>query len=288
MKKIGFIGTGVMGQSMVRNLMKAGYTLTVYNRTKAKADALVAEGATWADTPAQCAQGQDAVITIVGNPKDVEEVYFGEKGVFAGAKEGAYLIDMTTTQPMLSQRIYAKAKEMDLHAIDAPVSGGDIGAKNGTLSIMVGGEKEDFDACLPVLQAMGTNIIHTGGPGCGQHIKMANQIAGLGCLAGVCEAIAYTRAVGMDVDTMIQCVAPGASGSWHMTNTAPRIQKGDLGSGFYIKHYVKDLNIALAEAQAKGLELPMLEELLSMYKKLLEEGLGEQGTQSLIKCYETK
>lgn len=286
MKKIGFIGIGIMGKSMVRNLMKAGYEVAVYNRTKSKAEDVVAEGALWCDTVAQCAAGRDVVISIVGYPKDVEEVYFGEGGVIAHADPGTCVIDMTTTSPKLSVRIYNEAKRKSVFALDAPVSGGDTGAKNGTLSIMVGGDKEAFDACHQVFETMGTNIVYEGGPGCGQHTKMANQIALSGVVASVCEAIAYGRKVGLDVNTMLASISAGAAGSWQMTNTAPRMLKKDYAPGFFIKHYIKDMNIATEEAEDVGLELPILNEVLRLYERMDAEGLGNLGTQALIKEYE--
>ena len=223
---------------------------------------------------------------MVGYPKDVEEVYFGEGGVIANARKGAYLIDMTTTSPKLSVRIYNEAKRKSVFALDAPVSGGDTGAKNGTLSIMVGGDKEAFDACHQVFETMGTNIVYEGGPGCGQHTKMANQIALSGVVASVCEAIAYGKKVGLDVDTMLASISAGAAGSWQMTNTAPRMLKKDYAPGFFIKHYIKDMNIATEEAEDVGLELPILNEVLRLYERMDAEGLGNLGTQALIKEYE--
>ncbi|GAA6513021.1 NAD(P)-dependent oxidoreductase [Phocea massiliensis] len=286
MKKIGFIGVGVMGKSMVRNLMKNGYELTIYSRTKEKCLDVIEEGAVWCDDIRSCVAGQDVIITMVGYPKDVEEVYFGEGGVIANARKGAYLIDMTTTSPKLSVRIYNEAKRKSVFALDAPVSGGDTGAKNGTLSIMVGGDKEAFDACHQVFETMGTNIVYEGGPGCGQHTKMANQIALSGVVASVCEAIAYGRKVGLDVNTMLASISAGAAGSWQMTNTAPRMLKKDYAPGFFIKHYIKDMNIATEEAEDVGLELPILNEVLRLYERMDAEGLGNLGTQALIKEYE--
>ena len=285
MKKIGFIGVGVMGKSMVRNLMKHGYELTIYSRTKAKCLDVIEEGAVWCDDIRSCAAGQDVIITMVGYPKDVEEVYFGEGGIIASAKKGAYLIDMTTTSPKLSARIYNDAKRKSVFALDAPVSGGDTGAKNGTLSIMVGGDKEAFDACHPIFEAMGTNIVYEGPAGCGQHTKMANQIALSGVVASVCEAIAYAQKVGLDVPTMLSSIRAGAAGSWQMDNTAPRMLQGDFDPGFFVKHYIKDMRIATEEADEVGLKLPVLADVLAMYQQLDEEGMGDLGTQALIKHY---
>lgn len=286
MKTIGFIGVGVMGKSMVRNLMKNGFEVSIYARTKAKVTDVLAEGALWCDSIAQCAQGKDAVITIVGYPKDVEEVYFGQGGILENASAGCVLIDMTTTSPQLSVKIEQAAKEKGLKALDAPVSGGDVGAKNGTLSIMVGGEKETYTQCLPIFQAMGTNIIYEGKAGAGQHTKMANQIALGGAIAGVCEALTYAKKVGLDLQTMLDSISKGAAGSWQMSNMAPRMLKGDFDPGFFVKHYIKDMNIALEEAAHVDLTMPVLNEVHDMYQALDDQGMGDLGTQALIKYYD--
>ncbi|WP_343208139.1 NAD(P)-dependent oxidoreductase [Anaerolentibacter hominis] len=286
MKKIGFIGVGVMGKSMVRNLMKHGYEVSIYTRTKSKVEDVIGEGAVWCDTVKECASGQDAVITIVGFPKDVEEVYFGADGIIENIPSGSYVIDMTTTSPKLAVRIYNEAKEKGVKALDAPVSGGDIGAQKGTLAIMVGGDKEDFDACMPLFEAMGTNIVYEGGCGCGQHTKMANQIALAGSLIGAAEAIAYARGVGLDVETMLNTIGAGAAGSWQLVNNGPKMMVGDYKPGFFINHYIKDMKIAAEEADAADVSLPVLNEVLDMFKKLEDEGLGKEGTQAIIKSYE--
>lgn len=286
MKTIGFIGVGVMGRSMVRNLMKAGFSVSIYTRTKSRAEDVIADGAVWCDSVAACASDKDAVITIVGYPKDVEEVYFASGGIIESSKEGAYLIDMTTSDPDIAKRIYENAKERGIFALDAPVSGGDVGAKNGTLAIMVGGEKSAFDACMPLFEAMGKTIIYEGSPGFGQHTKMANQIALGGAISGVCEAIAYARAVGLDAETMLGTISQGAAGSWQMTNVAPRILKEDLDPGFFIKHYIKDLRIVMEQAMRAGLELGVAGTVLDMYECLEKDSLGDLGTQALIKYYE--
>lgn len=286
MKSIGFIGVGVMGKSMVRNLMKKGFDVSIYSRTKTKTLDVIEEGAKWCDTIAECVKNKDVVITIVGYPKDVEEVYFGENGILKNSKEGSVLIDMTTTSPKLSLKIYDEAKKINIHAIDAPVSGGDVGAKNGTLSIMAGGDKEIFDSVLPVFEAMGTNIIYEGKAGSGQHTKMANQIALSGAIAGVCEAITYARKTGLDVETMLSSINKGAAGSWQMDNMAPRMLKGNFDPGFFIKHYIKDMNIAVSEALEAGTSLPISEEVLNMYKDIASNGMEDLGTQALIKFYE--
>ena len=286
MKKIGFIGIGIMGQSMVRNLMKAGYEVAVYNRTKSKADAVVAEGALWCDSAAQCAAGRDAVITIVGYPKDVEEVYFGEGGVIAHADPGTCLIDMTTTSPKLAVRIYENGKKKGLPVLDAPVTGGDAGAKAGTLTILVGGDQETFEKCRPLFEAMGKNIYYEGKAGNGQLAKMCNQIAIAGALSGACEALAYAKAVGMDPAHMLESISTGAAGSAQLSNVASRILKDDYAPGFFIKHFIKDMKLADEEAVNAGAHLGVLEYVLNMYQELETEGCGDLGTQALIKYYE--
>lgn len=284
-KNVGFIGAGVMGKSMIRNLMKKGFQVTVYSRTKSKAEDIIAEGAIWRDSATECAKGQDVIITIVGFPKDVEETYFGEKGIIANSEDNAILIDMTTSSPKLAAKIYDEAKAAGKHALDAPVSGGDSGAKAGTLSIMVGGDKDIFEQAMPVFEAMGTNIIYEGAAGCGQHTKMANQIALTGCIAGVCEAITYARKTGLDIQTMLDSISAGAAGSWQMSNMAPRMLKGDFDPGFFIKHYIKDMNIATEEAHEAGADLSISEAVLAIYKDLEAKGLGDLGTQALLKHY---
>ncbi|MBQ9108490.1 MAG: NAD(P)-dependent oxidoreductase [Oscillospiraceae bacterium] len=285
MKKIALIGTGVMGQGMARNLMKNGFELTVFNRTKAKADPLVAEGAKWADTIADCVAEAEAVITIVGYPRDVEEVYLSDEGIIANAPEGCYLIDMTTTDPRLSEQIAEEAAGAGMHALDAPVSGGDKGAREGTLAIMVGGEEADFEACMPLFRAMGKNIRLMGGPGAGQHTKMANQIAIAGTIAGVCEAITYAGANGLNLRQVLDAIGTGAAGSWQMNNMAPRMLEADFEPGFYIRHFIKDLKLALEGAEDADISIPVTETVLDFYQTLEEEGHGDEGTQALIKYY---
>lgn len=285
MKKIGFVGTGVMGSSMVLNLIKHGYELSVYNRTKSKAEACIAAGAKWCNTVAECAKDKDVVITIVGFPKDVEEVYFGENGILNAAKKGAYVIDMTTTSPMLSEKIYKAAAEKGIYALDAPVSGGDTGARNGTLAIMVGGDKGAFDECMPVFEAMGTNIRYEGKAGNGQHVKMANQIAIAGAISGVAEAVRYAMAMGVDVDTMLDTISNGAAGSWQMSNNGPKMAKEDYAPGFYIKHFIKDMKIAIECAETKGVTLDVLKQVCDEYVQLENNGKGDLGTQAIIEYY---
>lgn len=285
MKKIGFIGVGIMGKSMVRNLMKAGYEVAIYTRTRSKAEDVVAEGAIWCDTAAQCAAGRDAVITIVGYPKDVEEVYFGDQGILEHADPGTALIDMTTTSPKLAVRIYEYAAGKGLSALDAPVTGGDSGAKNGTLTILVGGDEEVFKTCLPLFEAMGKNIVYEGKAGNGQHTKMCNQIAIAGAISGACEAVAYARGVGLDVKQMLDSISTGAAGSAQMSNVIPRILEDDFKPGFFMKHFIKDMLLAQEGAADADVELGVLDYVLSMYQNLEALGLGEEGTQSLIKYY---
>ena len=284
MKKIGFVGVGIMGKSMVRNLMKAGYELHIYARTKSKVEDVISEGAVYHDTVGECASDVDVMISIVGYPKDVEEVYVGEKGILNSAKEGTYVIDMTTSSPKLAKKIYDAAKEKGLHAMDAPVTGGDTGAKNGTLSILVGGDKEDYEACHKVFEAMGTNINYEGGPGCGQHTKMANQIMIAGTLSGVCEAMRYAEAQGLDLHTLLDSVATGAAGSKQLDAFGKKIIDGDFAPGFFMKHFIKDMNLAVEEAESKGLDLKILKQVLENYRTL-EEAYGDLGTQTLIKFY---
>lgn len=287
MKTIGFIGVGVMGKSMVRNLMKNGYDVSIYTRTKEKVVDIIEEGAKWCNDVKDCVEYKDAIISIVGYPKDVEEIYFGSNGILENCKEGSCVIDMTTTSPKLSMKIYNEAKKRNIDALDAPVSGGDVGAKNGTLSIMVGGNLEVFNEHKDILSALGTNIIYEGKAGNGQHTKMANQIALAGAIAGVCEAITYAKGAGLDVQTMLDSISEGAAGSWQMKNMAPRILQGDFKPGFYIKHFIKDMNLAVEESSDNSVKLGILNEVLKMYKILDDNNLGDLGTQGLIKYYES-
>lgn len=285
-KNIGFIGIGVMGKSMVKNLLKKGFSVSIYTRTKQKALDVIKEGAFWCDSIAECVKQKELVITMVGYPKDVEEVYFGNKGILENAEKGTYVIDMTTTSPKLSQKIYLEGAKRGISTLDAPVSGSDIGAAQGTLSIMVGGDKEAFAYCKPVLEALGKNIIYQGKAGYGQHTKMANQIALAGAISGVCEALTYGKSVGLDLQTMLDSISKGAAGSWQMDNMAPRILKEDFAPGFFIKHYVKDLNIALEEVEDRDFVLNVLQTVKNMYQTMENAGEGNLGTQALIKYYE--
>lgn len=283
--RIGFIGTGVMGLSMARNLMKAGYGLTVHNRTEHRARPLIDEGALWAPTPSDAAAGSDAVITIVGFPSDVESVYLGEEGILKGAAAGTLLIDMTTSSPLLAKRLYDEAGTRGMTMIDAPVSGGDRGAREGTLSIMAGGDEKAFEAALPLFRAMGGNVVLQGGPGAGQHTKMANQIAIASGMIGVCEALAYSERAGLDPSRVLDSISGGAAGSWSLSNYGPRILKGDFRPGFYIKHFVKDMELAVQSAHEMAFDLPGLDLALRLYRELLDQGRGEEGTQALFRLF---
>ena len=282
-KVVGFVGTGVMGRSMAANLLKEGITVCVYNRTREKAEDLIADGAIWKDTPADVAKASDIVITMVGYPKDVDEVYFNADGLLANAQAGAYLLDMTTSSPLLAKKIYQTAKDHGIHAMDAPVSGGDIGAREGTLSIMVGADEADFEAMRPLFELLGKNIQHQGAAGAGQYTKMANQIAIAGNMMGVSEAIAYAKQVGLDPTHVLDSIATGAAGSWSLTNLAPRKIRGDFAPGFYIKHFIKDMGIAIESAEEAGLTLPGLTLAKQLYDPLAREGLENEGTQALFK-----
>ena len=283
--RIGFIGVGVMGNGMVKNLLRHGYEVSAYTRTRAKALEALDAGAEWRESAADCVRDADAVITMVGFPPDVEEVYFGEKGILASARPGTLVIDMTTTSPRLAQRIYTEAADRGLSALDAPVSGGDTGARAGTLAIMVGGDREAFERAVPIFEAMGKSIRYMGAAGSGQHTKMANQIAVAGTLAGVCEAIAYARAAGLDVDEVISTISGGAASSWQLANNGPKSAHGDFAPGFFIKHFIKDMTLADGEARARDLPMPVLEKVLAMFRALEAQGYGDEGTQALIRAY---
>ncbi|MCR5346974.1 MAG: NAD(P)-dependent oxidoreductase [Fretibacterium sp.] len=275
-----------MGKSMARNLMKAGFELHIFARSRAKVEDVISEGAQFHDSIAGCVKGCDAVITIVGFPKDVEEVYFAGGNILDSAEKGTYLIDMTTTSPALAEKIYAEGTKRGFHVMDAPVTGGDTGAKNATLSILAGGDKADFDVCLPLFRAMGTNINYQGKAGCGQHAKLANQIMIAGALSGVCEALAYARAKGLDLSVLLKSVSTGAAGSKQLDAFGPKILEGNFEPGFFMKHFIKDMGLADGEAQESGLQLEVLQAALKNYRGLEEKGLGNLGTQALIKHYD--
>jgi 3-hydroxyisobutyrate dehydrogenase len=283
---IAFIGTGVMGRSMAGHLLNAGYPVNVYNRTKSKTDDLVAAGANWCDSPGAAAAGAKIIITIVGFPKDVEEVYLSADGILANAQSGSLVIDMTTSSPALAKQIAAAAKEKGIGALDAPVSGGDLGAKEARLSIMVGGAQEDFDRALPAFEIMGKNIQLQGEAGAGQYTKMVNQIAIAAGMLGITEAMAYAKKSGLDPFHVLKSIETGAAGSWSLSNLSPRALKSDFAPGFFVKHFIKDMRIAIESADEMGLELPGLKLAKSLYDKLAAQGGEDNGTQALLKLYD--
>ncbi len=282
---LGFIGIGVMGKSMASNLLDGGYTLHIYNRTKAKADELISKGAVWQNSPSEIAAAVDIIITMIGYPKDVEEIYLGNDSLLHAAKRGSVVIDMTTSSPQLAVRIYAEAKNLGISALDAPVSGGDIGAKAGSLSIMVGGDQETFDGVRPLFEIMGENIVFQGKAGSGQHCKMANQIAVASTLMGVCEALGYAEKAGLNPETVLESIEAGAAGSWALSNLAPRMIKGDFEPGFYVKHFIKDMNIALESCATIGLKAGGLQLAKDLYDQLAADGGENDGTHALYKKY---
>lgn len=280
-KKIGWIGTGLMGNPMANHLMNAGYQLNVFNRSRHKAEELTAKGALWYDSPASLAHHSEVIFTMIGFPKDVEEVYFGDQGIFDVIKKGTILIDMTTTKPSLAKKIAQEAERVGAEFIDAPVSGGQVGAINGTLSIMIGGKKDVVDSVTPLFETFGKNIVYQGQAGAGQHTKMCNQIVVAGTMIGVCEGLIYGAKAGLDLNVMLASVSKGAAGCWTLDILAPKIVKGDYSPGFSVDNFVKDLNIALEEAEAMRLSLPGLALVKQLYMTLLAMGKGSLGTQSL-------
>ncbi len=280
--RIGWIGLGVMGASMAGNLLDAGYHLTVFTRTRASADGALAKGAAWADTPREVAAASDVTFSIVGYPRDVRDVILGDDGALEGASAGSVLVDMTTSEPALAVEIAAAAAQRDVAAIDAPVSGGDVGAREGRLSIMVGGDAATVEALRPLWEVLGSTTVLQGGPGAGQHTKMVNQTLVAGGITSVCEALLYAYQAGLDPSTVLESVASGAAGSWGLSNLGPRIIDGNFGPGFYIEHFVKDMGIALAEAERMGLHLPGLELAHRLYSAMQADGRGRLGTQGLI------
>lgn len=285
-QNVGFIGTGVMGSGMAANIMKGGYKLAVYNRTKAKAAPLIESGALWMDSAKDIAKWADVVITIVSFPKDVESIYFGTDGIIENAKPGSCLIDMTTSSPKLAVKIYVEAKKKKLNALDAPVSGGDVGARAGSLCIMAGGDETAFNAVAPILSLMGKSVVLEGGPGAGQETKMCNQICIAANLTGVCESLIYAEKAGLDKENVLKILQSGGAASWQLGAYAPRIFKGDYEPGFYVKHIVKDLRIAAEEADSMNIDLPALKLAKSLFDKLQSDGFGDSGTQVLYKMYE--
>jgi 3-hydroxyisobutyrate dehydrogenase len=289
--KIGWIGTGIMGRSMAGHLLAAGHAVTIYSRTRAKAEDVLSRGAAWADTPRAAAAEADVVFTMVGFPSDVREVYFGGVGILSGPAASPrtppqLLIDMTTTEPSLAVEIAAAASARGAAAIDAPVSGGDVGARNATLSIMVGGAPDDVARARPLFEVMGKNIVHQGGPGAGQHTKMCNQIVIAGTMIGVCESLVYGARAGLNLEAMLQSIKSGAAGCWTLENLAPRVIKRDFAPGFIAEHFIKDMGIALDEAKRMKLALPGLALVHQLYVAVQAQGHGRGGTQALMLALE--
>lgn len=285
MKNIAFIGAGRMGKPMIRNLIKLGFSIDVYARSIMKVYDIISNGARYHSSVYDCAKDADVAITMLGVPKDVEEVYFVSGGLLDSMKEGSYVIDMTTASPSLAKMIHDEAAKRGLHFLDAPVTGGVNGAKNASLSIMVGGDEDDYNACLPLFRAMGTNINYMGEPGMGQHTKLANQIIIAGTIAGVCEAMTYARAERIDMPKFLRAVSTGGASSRQLESAGPKILDRDFTPGFSVKHFVKDLLLAVDEAKKEALNLDVLLTVMSHYKQLDDDGFGENGTQVLIKYY---
>lgn len=282
--RVGWVGTGVMGGSMARHLLDAGHHLTVTTRTKAKAAELLAAGAAWADTPAEVAIGADVIATMVGYPSDVREVVLGADGTLGAASAGTLLVDFTTSSPALAAEIFTEAARRDVDSLDAPVSGGDVGARNATLSIMVGGSAAAFTRARPVLDLLGATVVHHGPAGSGQHAKMVNQILVAGTMVGLSEALLYSASAGLDANAVLESVSGGAAASWALTNLAPRVIADDLSAGFYVEHFVKDLGIAIDEANTMRLQLPGLALARRLYVELADSGDGRLGTQALVRA----
>jgi 3-hydroxyisobutyrate dehydrogenase len=284
--RIGWIGTGVMGRWMCQHLMNKGYQATVFNRSRDKAKPLLEAGAAWAETPRAVAERSDVVFAIVGFPKDVREVFLGPQGALAGSKAGMILVDMTTSEPSLAREIAEAAKAKGVGSVDAPVSGGDVGARNATLSIMVGGEPSAVEAVKPLLECMGKTIVHQGPPGAGQHTKMVNQVLIATNMIGVCEALLYGYKAGLDLKTVLQSVGGGAAASWSLNNLGPRIIDRNFEPGFFVEHFIKDMGIALDEARRMGLALPGLALANQLYLAVQAQGWGRKGTHALMLALE--
>jgi 3-hydroxyisobutyrate dehydrogenase len=284
--RIGWIGTGVMGSSMCGHLLTAGYRVTVHSRTRSKAQPLLDRGAQWAESPGAVTAESNVLFTMVGFPQDVRTVYFGETGVLAGARAGMILIDMTTTQPSLSREIAVAASVKDLSAIDAPVSGGDVGAKNASLSIMIGGDATSVQAVLPLFELLGNKIVHQGGPGTGQQAKLCNQIVIAGTMVGVCESLLYGYKAGLDLNRMLESIRGGAAACWTLDNLAPRILQRNFDPGFFVEHFIKDMGIALEDSKRMGLVLPGLTLVHQLYQTVHTLGHGRSGTHALMLALE--
>lgn len=281
---IGWVGAGVMGGAMCAHLLEAGHDVSVHTRTKSKAQPLLEAGATWAPSPADAARHAEVVFTMVGTPADVREVVLGPDGVLAAAAEGAVLVDMTTSEPSLAEEIAEAAAAAGVASVDAPVSGGDVGARNGTLSIMAGGTRQAVDKVHPLLALMGSSVVHQGGPGAGQHTKVVNQILVGGVLAGMSEGLLYAERMGLEVEQVLESVSGGAAGSWSLTNYAPRILQGDFAPGFAVDHFIKDLGIALAEAREARIATPASALIHQLYVALAAQGDGDKGVHALPRC----
>jgi 3-hydroxyisobutyrate dehydrogenase len=286
--KIGFIGSGVMGTSMIGHLQNAGHELYIYTRTKSKAQELINNGCKWCETPKEVASNTELIISMVGYPSDVEAIYFGENSVIQGIKSGSYIMDMTTSTPSLAIKMYEEFKKINVGVLDAPVSGGDVGAKNAALTIMCGGDQEVFDKLTNIMEIMGSKIVLQGNAGAGQHTKMCNQIALASNMIGLMEYITYAQNCGLNPEKVIQSIGEGSAKSTAMGVYAPRIFTGDMQPGFYIKHFVKDLKIAIDECEKMQIDLPGLKLAYELYKKLEDNDHGDLGTQALIKLYEGK
>ena len=284
--KIGWVGTGVMGRWMCQHVMDLGYTATIFTRTKSKADPLLKAGATWAGSPAEVAESSDIIFTIVGFPEDVRQVYLGENGILTTAKSGSIVVDMTTTEPSLAIEIHQAARAKGVSSIDAPVSGGDVGAREARLAIMIGGDQEAVDAIHPLFEAMGQNIVYQGEAGSGQHTKMCNQITISGTMIGVCEALLYGAKAGLDLEIMLSTISKGAAGCWSLENLAPRVLKRNFDPGFFVEHFIKDMGIALDEAKRMGISLPGLSLVHQLYLATQAQGHGRLGTHALMLALE--
>ncbi len=284
--RVGWVGTGVMGLSMCGHIVDQGYGVTVHSRTKRKAQPLLDKGATWADTPRAVADASDVTFAIVGFPVDVREVFLGPDGLLAGASAGSVLVDMTTTEPRLAQQIYEAGSSKGVSTVDAPVSGGDVGARNAALSIMIGGDEETVDAIRPLFEVMGKNLQYLGGAGSGQHTKMCNQIVIAGTMIGVCESLLYGYKAGLDLEGMLAAIGGGAAGCWTLTNLAPRVLKRNFDPGFFVEHFIKDMGIALDEAARMGLSLPGLALVHQLYQATRAQGHGQKGTHALMLALE--
>ena len=283
--EIAWIGTGVMGTSMARHLLGAGHRLRVHTRTRARAEAVLDLGARWAATPAEAAEGADVACSMVGYPEDVEAVHLGPSGTLAAGRRPGLVIDFTTSSPAVARRLAEVASARGVEALDAPVSGGDVGARNAALSIMCGGSERAFQHALPILSAVGKTIVYQGPAGAGQHTKMVNQLLIAGSMLGLAEALAYARRSGLDPARVLESVGGGAAASWSLANLAPRVLKGDFAPGFFCEHFLKDLRIALAEARAMGLALPCADAAERTYASLCEAGFARSGTQAVVHAY---